>query len=159
MVQIKDINGRILWENKALDTLAGANLQGANLQGAYLKGAYLQEAYLKEANLQEAYLPNFQIVPEKGPFIAYKKVRNDVILELEILGDRTSSLVGRKCRTNKVKVLSSSNDKVTHCSNHDPNFIYTVGEIVKCPDYNPDIRLECTKGIHFFITRKEAEDF
>ena len=26
-------------------------------------------------------------------------------------------------------------------------------------DFDPDIRVECTSGIHFFITRREAEEY
>ena len=42
---------------------------------------------------------------------------------------------------------------------YDPETIYRVGEIVRPDSYDPDIRVECSHGIHFFITRKEAEDY
>ncbi len=42
---------------------------------------------------------------------------------------------------------------------HDPNFIYRVGESVEVEGYNPDIRVECTTGIHFFMTLDEAVEY
>jgi hypothetical protein len=47
----------------------------------------------------------------------------------------------------------------TATSQHNPEITYTVGKIIKPDSYNDDIRLECTNGIHFFITKKEAEDY
>ena len=38
------------------------------------------------------------------------------------------------------------------------DFKYTLGEIAKA-DLDTDIRIECTSGIHFFMTRKEAEEW
>jgi hypothetical protein len=34
-----------------------------------------------------------------------------------------------------------------------------VGEIVKCDKWNDDYTVECGGGIHFFITRLEAENY
>ena len=42
---------------------------------------------------------------------------------------------------------------------HDKKTVYCVGEIVKPDSYNDDIREECTNGLHFFITKREAEDY
>ena len=42
---------------------------------------------------------------------------------------------------------------------HDENFVYRVGEIVSVPDANLDPREVCTAGIHFFLTREEAEAY
>jgi len=36
---------------------------------------------------------------------------------------------------------------------------YRVGELVYPDSYDPDIRVECTHGIHFFLTREEAESW
>lgn len=38
----------------------------------------------------------------------------------------------------------------------DYRFTYKVGEWAEVPDYDPDIRVECTKGIHFFLDFEEA---
>jgi uncharacterized protein YjbI with pentapeptide repeats len=149
--------------------LAGANLteadfRGTDLTGANLYKANLAYANLAGANLTEAILPGFQLCPQSGTFTAYKKVRDlngkGVVLELEVLGDRTSSLIGRTCRTSKARVIKAINSSETEfVSTHDKNFRYTVGAEIECKDYNGDIRVECTSGIHFFITQEEAKGY
>jgi hypothetical protein len=48
----------------------------------------------------------------------------------------------------------------TSYSLHNPNFLYEVGKEVKPEkEYDPDIRVECVNGIHFFMTKEEAEEF
>jgi hypothetical protein len=42
---------------------------------------------------------------------------------------------------------------------HRQSFVYTVGEYATSGKFNNDIRIECTDGIHCFITRKEAEEY
>jgi len=44
-------------------------------------------------------------------------------------------------------------------SQHDPDFVYTVGKIVKPDVWNENRWEECESGIHFFITRIEAEKY
>jgi hypothetical protein len=39
------------------------------------------------------------------------------------------------------------------------NDTYTTGEMFIPDGYNDDIRIECAQGVHFFITRKEAEEY
>ena len=140
--------------------LYNANLYGAKLYNANLSGANLSGANLSGAKLYNANLPNFQICPEEGTFIAYKKVQGNVVLKLRIEGGRTSSLVGRKCRTSKAFVLEAiGSDAKEFRSLHASDFIYRVGEYVEVPDYDPDIRIECTRGIHFFMTQAEAAQY
>jgi hypothetical protein len=141
--------------------LRGANLTGADLRGAYLRGADLRGAYLRGADLRGAYLRGaelspFQIVPEVGAFIGFKRLRYEVICKLEIPADakRTSSLVGRKCRAEFVRVLEGEG-----VDTYTGETAYKVGEIVRPDSYDDDIRVECSHGIHFFITKKEAEDY
>jgi len=166
--------------------LEGANLYGANLYGAYLEGANLYGANLEGANLEGANLygaylrgatlPPFSVAPTEGGFTAFKKVYgppalgrngNDYVLQLFIASDahRTSSLIGRKCRAKEVVVIAAFNPDGTPVevkefhSGHDRSFKYRVGEVAACPDYDDDIRVECTKGIHFFMSRKEAAEY
>jgi uncharacterized protein YjbI with pentapeptide repeats len=144
--------------------LEGAYLYGANLKGANLYGANLYGAYLYGANLKGAYhdektrWPHFQLPPEKGAFIAYKKISDSLVIELQIpaKAKRTSSLVGRKCRAEYVKVLTKG---VKAVGNHDKKTMYETGKITRADKYDDDIRVECTNGIHFFMTRKEAEEY
>jgi len=158
-----DLEGAILRDAD----LRGANLRGANLRGAYLRGAYLRGAYLqgadlrdadlRGANLQNAKLPDFQLPPEEGSFIAYKKVDSGVI-KLLIPEDakRTSSLISRKCRASHVKVLEGSGFSPTHTQK---KLEYKEGEVVYADAFDDDIRVDCTSGIHFFMTKKEAEEW
>ncbi len=146
--------------NLSYANLTGADLSYANLTDANLTDANLYGAILSDANLTGAKLPDFQICPQDGAFIGYKKVRGDTVLKLRIEGPRTNSLVGRKCRTSKafvVEAIDSFGGEFK--SMHDPNFKYTVGKYVEVPDYDPDIRVECTRGIHFFMTLEEARDY
>ncbi|UEP31582.1 pentapeptide repeat-containing protein [Burkholderia sp. B21-007] len=145
--------------------LYGANLGGANLGGADLRGANLYGANLYGANLGGADLGDvknfvFQIIPEEGAFIGWKKLQGGVIAKLEIPADakRNSTPVGRKNRAEFVRVLELFGAEEA-VSQHDDKTVYRVGEIVRPDSYNDDIRLECTNGIHFFITRAEAEAY
>ena len=146
--------------------LRHANLQHADLTGADLTDAILQYALLADAHIEEALLPRFQIVPEAGAFVAYKKVEGSVILTLHIPDDalRTSALGSRKCRASKAKVLAAHTiggvertDRVFR-SMYDAAFKYIIGRTVET-DYSGDIRVECTHGIHFFMTKKEAREY
>ncbi|HJQ13063.1 MAG TPA: pentapeptide repeat-containing protein [Gemmatimonadaceae bacterium] len=141
--------------------LCDADLGGANLRGADLGGANLRGAYLGGADLRGADLPVFSHVPDTGRFIGWKKLADGVIAKLEIpaSAQRTSSLVGRKNRASKAKVLWLSNNAKAATSRHDGSVVYRVGEYVTPDSYDPDIRVECTHGIHFFITRAEAEAY
>ena len=102
----------------------------------------------------------------KGSFIGFKKVRNNLIVELEITEDALrSSATGRKYRCSKAKVLSITNidgtdsDVDSARSLWDPDFVYTVGETIEVPNFDTNRWNECAPGIHFFITRQEAVDF
>ena len=147
--------------------LLGADLRGANLRGAILDGANLRGAILDGANLDGAiFTENWLIVPPVGQsFTAFKKVAKGVVLELLIPGSaqRTSSLIGRKCRANEALVVGvvrgAANNAGIYRSLHDPNFTYEVGKMAREPAFNPDIRVECTTGIHFFMTKEEAINY
>jgi hypothetical protein len=131
---------------------------------ADLSNANLYNANLRNANLRNATLPPFQLCPE-GQFRAFKKLAGDIIAELLIprSAQRASSLVGRKCRASKVKVVRLIAPDESHpesaLDNHTGKLEYRVGCWVKPDKFDADIRVECTSGIHFFITREEAESY
>jgi hypothetical protein len=135
--------------------LKGAYLLSANLEGANLEGANLGGTKLEGANLEGAMLPPFQIVPSEGDFIAWKKTTKGTIrIRIPTSAKRTSSLVGRKCRAEFVEVLDGPG-----CGGLSLNrggLSYDRGAIVHADAYDEDIRIECTHGIHFFMTREEA---
>ena len=111
------------------------------------------------------------IVPECGSFIGWKKCfvsasnKTPVIVKLEILEDsKRSSGTERKCRCEKAKVISiTSIDGETSYdvaySFFDLLFAYRVGDIVKSDSFNDNKFATCSNGIHFFLTRQEAEDY
>ena len=137
--------------------LGEADLRGANLCGADLREANLRRADLREANLCEANLSPFSIVPLEGSFIAWKKTSTGVIkIKVPAKARRISSLVGRKCRASFVHVLSGPG-----CGGDSPTSMnklkYDIGSIQYADSFNDDIRIECAAGIHFFMTKEEAE--
>ena len=165
--QRADLQGADLWGAD----LQGADLQRADLQGAYLRGAYLRGAYLQGADLRGADLrgaegiPDFMNCPEEGSFIAWKQGINKCIIKIEIpaKAKRTSCLISRKCRAEYIKTLriwDSEGKSIEKCvGSHDRNTVYEVGKITKPDKYCDDIRIDCSHGIHFFITKKEAEEW
>ena len=161
-------------ENANLESanLENADLENANLWGANLEDANLYRANLEDANLENAKLPNFKIVPERGSFHAFKKVRDNegvkYIIEIKILAEhkRMSNLVGRKCRSNGCKLVAvydlegkevKTNKELTGKTYSSIN--YNTTKEIKPDNYNDDIRIECTKGIHFFLTFIEAKNW
>jgi hypothetical protein len=135
--------------------LRGANLCGADLCGASLRGAHLRGAHLRRANLRGANLPPYQITQE-GTLTVWKKLSNGALAKLLIPEDaaRTASLVGRKCRAERAVVLEGEG-----VSSRDGRTRYAPGLTVTPDQYDPDPRVECSHGIHFFLTREEAEAF
>lgn len=147
--------------------LVWTNLRGASLRGADLSNAILNGAFLIGTRLDNAILPTFQIVPETGPFDGWKKLSDDHIAHLRIpAGAGRVSSTGRKCRAEYVKVIAIYTPdgkkvaKLTEVGGHrDNQFMYSPGKIIRPDKWDPDIREECTHGIHFFLTRKEAEEY
>ena len=150
-----------------LADLSESSLCRANLNGANLSGSNLSGSNLSRANLHESKDVNYPMAcPEKGSFIGFKRVRNYLIVELEITEDALrSSATGRKCRCSKAKVLSITNIDGTESNINsarslwDPVFVYSVGETIEVPNFDTNRWNECAPGIHFFITRQEAVDF
>ena len=139
--------------------LSGADLSGANLSGANLSGADLYGANLKEPKNAEVILARTSIVPESGQFTGWKKCNNNVIVKLLIgKNARRSNASGRKCRAEYVKVLEVFGAEFG-VSQHDYKTEYRSGKIVRCDKWEEDRWQECAGGIHFFLTRIEAENY
>jgi hypothetical protein len=176
-----DLRGADLRDADLRDAfLQGADLRGADLQGAYLRDAYLQgadlrDAYLQGADLQDAkiddiekYKSNFWIIPEQGSFEAWKKLANNSLAKLLIpaKAKRTCNLKNRKCRAEYVKVLAIWNEdgkKITEGKSKGEGDAvtvkYTVGKITKADSFDDSILIDCSHGIHFFVTKQEAKDY
>ncbi len=154
--------------------LSGANLSGANLSGADLSGAHLSGAHLSGANLSGADLSGAdlsgaknadlviartRILPD-GDLIGWKKCNDNVIVKLKIPAEaRRSHAFGRKCRAEFVDVLEVIGGKKGITTNHGPKTEYMVGQRVTADSWDKSYQNECSNGIHFFITRIEAENY
>ena len=152
--------------------LSGADLSGANLSGADLSGANLYESDLSRASLsganlsgaknlneiEELFISYTSICPE-GSIIGWKKCRNNVIVKLEIPAEaKRSNAAGRKCRAEYAKVLEVIGSDVG-ISQHDCQTEYRVDETVYPDKWDENRWEECSSGIHFFISRAEADRY
>ena len=155
-------------------SLHGADLHGADLRDADLHGADLRDASLRGANLHEADLrgadlrgaknlgplaaARLRITPD-GELIAWKQCRGDVIVELRIPREaKRSNATGRKCRAEYAYVVAVHGAEVG-VSHYDSRVRYSPGQTVYCDAWEPDRWDECAGGIHFFLTREEAEAY
>lgn len=155
------------WANLSRANLSRANLSEANLSEANLSWADLSEAnlfwadlsradlsgaYLFRADLSGAKLPPLSILPE-GEIIGWKKLSNGTVAKLLIPDNaRRINSTGRKCRAEFVIVLEGEG-----YSSWDRKTYYSPGKIIYPDKYDPDFLVECSHGIHFYITKEEAE--
>lgn len=156
--------------------LAEANLVNANLTHTHLEDASLNYANLKGANLSDAFLENANLSHTKlqdaignllefrkgkiltEPMIGYKKCMGGVIVTLEIPeGAIVFSINGYKCRTNKVKVIAVEGADVGISSFN--GMSYRVGDNIIVDDFDCQYNAERSTGIHFFVGRKNAENY
>ena len=161
------------YANLRYANLSSANLRSANLRSADLSSANLSYANLSSANLSYANLSSAdlsyakdvalviartRIIPAEGDFIGWKKCTAGVIAKLLIPdGAKRSHAFGRKCRAEFVQVLELSGDGKQAASLYSASTIYEVGQVVRCDKWEPDFTIECGGGIHFYLTREEAE--
>ena len=158
--------------NLSYADLSEADLSYADLRYADLREANLRYADLREANLSYAdlsYAKNNEfaaalvtIVPE-GDIIGWKKLSGGLIAKLLIPAKaKRSNATGRKCRAEFAKVLEIWDGKEsvkTGVSDWDGKTKYIVGKTVKSDSFDENRWEECSSGIHFFITRIEAEKY
>ncbi|RFZ15066.1 Secreted effector protein pipB2 [Mycobacterium marinum] len=149
--------------NLARANLADANLARANLADANLVGANLADANLARAKHIDLVAARLSVLPDEGDVIAWKKAQSGVLVKLRIPdGVRRSNATGRKCRAELAEVLAIFDADGQPCevasSTWDSGFTYRVGETVRPVEPFDDNRWrECASGIHFYITRAEAE--
>ena len=158
-IQIKTTFGDVRFEGD-FESLAaavvtavesGANLSGANLYGANLYGA-------KDAALAVA---QTRILPA-GDLIGWKKCVDGHIVKLSIPADaKRSHAFGRKCRAEWANVLEivDAKGEALKETKSDRGGIYKTGKRVAPDSWDDNWQNECAGGIHFFITREEAEAY
>lgn len=159
--------------------LTFARLFDADLCDSDLTGACLTKADLRYTGLHKATMPKgfdasdeameLSIVPSTGSFTAWKKVKG-YLVKLRIPANaKRSNGTGRKCRASYAKVESifraSTGEKMPDSlkgvasSDYGPHTPYIVGQIVRPDEWDPCRWNECSHGIHFFMTRHEAENW
>ena len=145
--------------------LSDANLSAADLRCANLSDANLRRANLSDADLSDAKLTDLQsarllILPD-GDIIGWKQCRNNVIVKLKIPADsKRSNSTGRKCRCEFADVLEviGADVGLSRIPSGGEIIEYRKGQRVKCvQDFDPNRWVECSHGIHFYISKIEAE--
>ena len=144
----------------------GLAVRAALRAGADLSGANLSEANLGEANLSGANLSGQELIIAQtrilhdGDIVGWKKCRNKTIVKLLIpAGAKRSHAFGRKCRAEYADVLEVIGGDVGITSTFGPKTEYRVGTRVMPDSFDDDWTKECSNGIHFFVTRAEAENY
>jgi len=170
-----DLSGANLsWANLSRADLSGADmrradLRRADLSGANLRGADLSGADMRGAKNTETAEALTAILPA-GALTVFKKARTargKVLVTLEIPpAAKRSNATGRKCRAEYaivrgVEGIGWEYDGSPVVSEYDGNFKYpAIGETVfPTQPFDTDRWNECASGIHFFITRYEAENY
>ena len=101
--------------------------------------------------------------PEEGSFVAWKKCSGDKIVKLLIPENaQRTGMCKEHCRASEVKVLEITDSEGNKCeeavSITDDSIIYRVGETVRPNAEFDNHMLIDGIGIHFYLTRTEAED-
>jgi len=157
-IQIKSIYGSIKFEgdfSSLKEAVLAAlknnlvNLCSADLCGADLRGAKNGEFAIAQTRILS-----------DGDLIGWKKCKDSILVKLLIPSNaKRSHSFGRKCRAEFEKVLEIFGAKEA-VSLYDNSFIYRTGETVKPKEkFSLDWQDECASGIHFFITKIEAEKY
>jgi len=137
-----------------------ANFTEADVTGTDFSGCELCENSFKGAT---GFHPHMRC-PEEGSFIAWKKCRDNHIVKLLIPenAQRTGAIV-YCCRASEAVVLDIRDEDNEPCeaavSCADGDFIYRTGETVYPKEAFDSHLLADGSGIHFFLTRTEAEQF
>ena len=146
--------------NLSAANLSSADLRSANLSSANLNSADLSSADLRSANLSaarnaELIFARTSITPE-GDLIGWKKLASGTLCKLRIPSEaKRSNATGRKCRAEYAVVLEGEG-----VSKYDDRFVYKIGETVHPREPFDENRWdECASGIHFFLTKIEAENY
>jgi hypothetical protein len=86
-----------------------------------------------------------------------------ILLKIPSQAKRTANLKNRKCRAQFADVLwiQGGNHIIVHSDGLGKGKLteYKVGKRVFSDIYCDDIRVDCSHGIHFFLTKEEAEEF
>ncbi len=161
-----DLSGADLsWADLSGANLGGADLSGANLGGADLSGADLSWANLSGADLSEAINATIAfamtVIAADGELVAWKKARREdgfgecIVKMLIPVAAKRSNAGGRKCRAEYAVVTEVFGAEYATSARDGTKYI--TGTTVYADSWDNNRWNECSHGIHFFITREEAE--
>ena len=136
--------------------LRSADLSYADLRYADLRSADLRSADLRYAKNSEMAIALTRILPD-GDLIGWKKCRDGVIVKLRIPeAAKRCHAFGRKCRAEFADVIEVIGGE-HGVSLHDGKTKYVAGNRVMPDSFDEDFTNECSNGVHFYITKLEAE--
>jgi len=144
---IEYMKGKILTDN-IIGYKKCRRMNGMSISGYY--------NYIKSKSQCIPLLPSNHFGSIYLPHSASKE--DEVIVTLEIpRGAVVFSINGHKCRTNKAKVIAIDGADKAMSLNY--NTSYYVGDEFTIYNFNCVYNRECGEGIHFFLTREEAEKY
>lgn len=176
-------NANLSGANLYCANFTNARLEAANMTKAFALGASFYAANIRHTIFDETCVPS--VCPPEGSFIGWKVVVSEeyspiyqyprlypdknidiFIVKLKIPENaKRSSATSRKCRAEFADVVEIynryTNEKVEAVTNYRYNIPtrYEVGKRVR-PDRWDDCRWnECSNGIHFFMSKEEAENY
>lgn len=167
---------KLLHVNMRMANIQTANFTSANImesccfEHAHLTNAIFASASIsKDTSFDFADLHGCEFDGEEKnrlgrvldrPVTGYKKSGEGDIVTLEIpKGAIVFSINNSKCRANKAKVVDTDG-KTELTSIFDGEFKYRVGDkITPRNGFDLAYNIECAPGIHFFLTREEAEAY
>jgi hypothetical protein len=91
--------------------------------------------------------------------VVWKKVQDKLVrLRIPEKARRTACFVNRKCRAEfaVVEWIEDGGPVMSDGMGSGAPTTYAVGEEVRPDKYDDDVRVDCSHGIHFFLTREEA---
>lgn len=175
------------YANLTYASLKSSHLYGAKLSNTIIEYVDFTNSDITEVSFDNAKGNNIEYRKGKilsESIIGYKKCKSNrkygrfVIVTLEIPKDAiVFSINGDKCRTNKAKVisinliedesaefnraysLSSTTPININYSSKDHYLSYYIGDEINIKNFNCQYNVECSNGIHFFMTKEEAINY
>ena len=162
--------------NLCYANLSGANLRNTDLRNANLRNTDLRNTDLRNTDLRDANLHNALLAGADlgnirinyltigihaaplGDLICWAKKSGHIIKILVPADAPRSCATTRKSRAAWVKTLEIDGDvtRLEHSTEYGIT-IYEIGEITHADRWDENRWNECSHGIHFFLTKEEAE--
>ena len=142
----------------------GADMRDTIMRGAVMRGVDMRGAVMRDADMRSA-RGGYMACPSEGSFVGWEKTAGRVVKLLIPEDARRNSAGAERGRCDKAYVVEIQNTDGTRAdieavvSDHDSNFIYTLGSTIEVPGFDDNRWNECAPGIHFFIDRRAAVEY